>query len=542
MKKRGVENEERKKKQGTQSRRDKVRVLRILTMVFILQFGMVVPLLSSTFLSSLDLKSGGRGNTAGNGGSDQSRGVGNGLVHRGVLVQVLGAAEVGEVDGEEVAVGESIRDAVQPLPVLDRLSSHLVESGLDRGRLVLGKGLAGDLTDAVVDLVEGDLAESGQNLLRGRDGRDVVLPLRINAGGEDAVLGFGQGGVLVTDKVLKSRSSALQDQQAGDGRLELNRAAGAGLATLDEQIRLAGLLTISPERVVVGLAVDDHASPAVTDDRDMSTLNPGVGVQEVVAELSSEELQGIDDLGRLGDDVAGVLHGVGGNDSLVGSLGVGGGEGRSREENTDGQVVDTVDLGVLVDLEKADAILSVLLLVEKNFDVGHCGCVGWLREEERLPVGYKRTKKTEEWIEKGLLYQRKKKVGSALGTEASGGGRRSAEADGLFRVIRNSRSEPTFFFRMWGSDPSGGCAVPEPVRQPLPGSPCPSAFLPSPLVSAKHCRPVSSAILCRSSCFLILFPPFPLPRNQLQTLICRRDHPIDLSLSLSLSCSPSSSN
>lgn len=123
----------------------------------------------------------------------------------------------------------------------------------------------------------------------------------------------------------------------------------------------------------MGLAIDDHAGPAVADNADMGALNPSIGVQEVVGEFSSEELEGVNDLGGLCKNVAGVLDRVGGNDSLVGSLGVGGGERGSREQAANGQVVDAVDLGVTVNLEEADPVLSVLLLVEVNVDggVGH---------------------------------------------------------------------------------------------------------------------------------------------------------------------------
>lgn len=289
-----------------------------------------------------------------------------------MLGQVLGAAEVVQVNGKEVAVGKSVGDTVQPLPVLNRLGSHLVESGLDRGRLVLGKGLAGDITDRVVDVVEGDLSQGGGQVL-GRDGGNVELPVGINTGREDTVLGLGEGGVLITDKVLEGGAGGLEDQEAGNGRLQLNRAAAVG-ATLDKDVGLAGLVTITPEGVGMGLAIDDHAGPAVADDGNVSTLNPGIGVHEVVGELGSEEFESVDDLGGLGEDVASILHRVGGDDSLVGGLGVGGGEGSAGEEDTDGEVVNTVDLGVAVDLEQADPVLSVLLLIEVDVDrwVGHC--------------------------------------------------------------------------------------------------------------------------------------------------------------------------
>lgn len=299
-----------------------------------------------------------------------------------MLSQVLGAAEVVQVNGKEVAVRKSIGHTVQPLPVLDRLGSHFVESGLDRGRLVLGKGLAGDITDRVVDVVEGDLGQGGGQVL-GRDGGDVELPVGINAGRQDAVLGLGEGGVLITDKVLEGGAGGLEDQEASNGRFELDRAAAVG-ATLDKDVGLAGLVTVAPEGVGVRLAINDHASPAVADDGDVSTLNPCVGVQEVVGELGGEELEGVDNLGGLGEDVASVLHRVGGDDSLVGGLGVRGGEGSAGEEDTDGEIVNTVDLGVAVDFEKADPVLSVLLLIEVDVDrcVGHCWrrvlVVGWV--------------------------------------------------------------------------------------------------------------------------------------------------------------------
>lgn len=98
-----------------------------------------------------------------------------------MLSQVLGATEVAEINSEEVAVGQSIGNAIQPLPVLDRLSSHLVESGLDGGGLVLSKGLAGHITDRVVDLVEWNLGQGLQQAV-GLDGGDVELPVGIHAG------------------------------------------------------------------------------------------------------------------------------------------------------------------------------------------------------------------------------------------------------------------------------------------------------------------------------------------------------------------------
>ena len=291
-----------------------------------------------------------------------------------MLVQVLGATEVLQVNGEEVTVGQGIGNLLDPLPVLDRLSSHLVEGGLDGSGLILGKGLAGNVTNRVVDGVERNLGQGGQQRSSVVDGGESVLPVGLNASGHDSVLGLGQSGVLITDKVLEGRAGGLENQQSRDSGIDLNSAILSVLSTLDEDVGLAGLIAVSPERVVVGLAVNDHASPAVADDGNASALNPGISVQEVVGELGSKQLEGVDDLGGLCEDVAGVLHGVGGDNGLVGGLGVRGGEGLSREEDTDGQVIHTVDLGVLVDLEKANTVLSILLLIEVNVDggVGHC--------------------------------------------------------------------------------------------------------------------------------------------------------------------------
>ena len=44
----------------------------------------------------------------------------------------------------------------------------------------------------------------------------------------------------------------------------------------------------------MGLSIDDHTGPTVTDDGDMSALDPGVGVDEMVGELGGEQLEGID--------------------------------------------------------------------------------------------------------------------------------------------------------------------------------------------------------------------------------------------------------
>lgn len=117
-------------------------------------------------------------------------------------------------------------------------------------------------------------------------------------------------------EAVEGRSSALENQQAVDARLD-----GDALATSCNEFDGALVGTVAKERVRVSTTIDGHATPAVDDDLDICDMNVAVGVDEVLAKDGSEELRRVNGV-LLGEDIDGLLLGIGCDDGRVVCLGV----------------------------------------------------------------------------------------------------------------------------------------------------------------------------------------------------------------------------
>lgn len=247
-------------------------------------------------------------------------------------------------------VGEGVTSDINLGSSLEDLLAHLVHSVLDRCALVLSESFERDGAGSIKGGVEAlDALLDGSNVGEGLPG-----PSGINIGGEDAVPGLAEGGVLIADEAVEGGAGALEDLEARDGARELDT-----LFPRDSRLDVAGLLAVTVEAVGVGLSVNVDAGPTVDDDLDVGNVDVGVLVEEVLAEVGDIELWGVHGV-LLGLDVDGVLDGVGGNDNAVVSLGVGGLD-LALEKAADGHLSDGLRAGgfILVDLVDADIVLAI---------------------------------------------------------------------------------------------------------------------------------------------------------------------------------------
>lgn len=205
--------------------------------------------------------------------------------------------------------------------VLDRLKQgltsqdllrHLVHSVLDTGRVVLGKGLKGDIPGRRPGRIE--LRHSSAHLFQPVEA--APLPAGVDVGAENTVPCLREGGVLVAQEAPELRVGALQNGQLGQRRSDVH-----ALALDDIDLHVAGFLAIPEEGVRVRLAVDGHTGPTVGDDVDMGGVDVVVLGDEVGSKNGTKEL-GRSDGVLLGSDVDGVLDGVGCDNHAVVGLGV----------------------------------------------------------------------------------------------------------------------------------------------------------------------------------------------------------------------------
>lgn len=141
----------------------------------------------------------------------------------------------------------------------------------------------------------------------------------------------------------------------------------------------------------MGLAVDNEARPLVLRDVDVAGVDVRVGLDEVVADDGGEELRGLDGV-LFGQDVAGLLLGVGCDDDGVVGFGVSVGGGIvsqtlvrmfeeygwnirgldvALKEDADGHLDDILcAVIVALHLVQADVILAIAGVAElRHFEV-----------------------------------------------------------------------------------------------------------------------------------------------------------------------------
>lgn len=252
---------------------------------------------------------------AGSSGSDETRGIGLGIVDIHVLARVVNVelGELGEVHANVVLVGEGIVDLSDFRETLKDAVLHEVHGSLDGSRVISGESVSSDFTNTSVNSGVVDVAEDSSGV--GGEG-----PGAVNSSGEDTIPDFRKDGEVILVETVESRASGLQDQKLSKTGLDVD------LVTLAVVINLGGgnILTITDEGVGVGLALDVQTSPLVLDDINVSAGDPVVLVEHVGGDLLGKDFNVVDVLAALGKNVDGVLAGVSGNDNRVVSLGVGG--------------------------------------------------------------------------------------------------------------------------------------------------------------------------------------------------------------------------
>lgn len=249
-----------------------------------------------------------------------------------------------------VVVGKRVIDLVNIGGSSENILRHLVHGGLDRGTVVLGEPLEGNVSGIVVRLVK----LGGSSLDGAQVRKRLPVPRGIDIGGHDAVPGLGESGKLVAVEAVKGRASALEDGKVGDARVD-----GNAIAAGDAGDNVALLFALLDEAVRVRLSVDIHADPALGDNLDIDGVDVAVLFDKVVAQDGGKEL-GRGDGVLLGEDEDGVLHCVCGDDDAVvglcvGSLNV------ALEQDADDHFGDCVDarFAVAIRLEDADIVLAI---------------------------------------------------------------------------------------------------------------------------------------------------------------------------------------
>jgi hypothetical protein len=238
------------------------------------------------------------GTLASSGGGDETGRISLRMVDRHVLTLVINT-KLGHVNTNVVLVGKRVGDIGNVGETGQDLLLHKVEGGLDRGRVVLGKGIAGDLSDTGMDGRVVDATEDGTIL--GGEG-----PLGINGSGEDTIPGILEGGVFVSVETVESGTSGLEDK-------EFLKTRGDGdLVTGTEVVDRGGLdiLTIANEGVGVRLTVNNKTGPLVLDDVNKGTRDVGILLQNVLSDLLTENFNVINIFTTLGQNVTGVLAGI----------------------------------------------------------------------------------------------------------------------------------------------------------------------------------------------------------------------------------------
>lgn len=188
--------------------------------------------------------------------------------------------------------------------------THLVHGSLHTGTVVLGERLEGDVPCLFPGRVEIDLLDLCHVLER------LPFPSRLDFGAQDAIPRLRKTGELVTVESVECTASALQDQQL----LNLGADSYAFVLT-SHSFDDADFGAVAIEGVRVRLAINVHARPAVLDDLDVRGMDVRVLVHKVVCEDGGELLGWVDGV-LFGEDVGGLLLGVGGYDDRIISFGI----------------------------------------------------------------------------------------------------------------------------------------------------------------------------------------------------------------------------
>jgi hypothetical protein len=176
---------------------------------------------------------------------------------------------------KEVNIRQRILNSIQQRYSSKNLLSHLVHRSLDRGTVILSKGLEGNSAGCLPSSIE--LLKVRLDL--GEASEAAPLPIRRNIGAEETVPGLLEGSVLVADETPELGTGALQHGQALDRRVDVDT-----LALNNVDLHVASLGTGLDKRVRVRLAVNVQAHPTVGHDIDMSRVDVAVLLDEVCAQ------------------------------------------------------------------------------------------------------------------------------------------------------------------------------------------------------------------------------------------------------------------
>jgi hypothetical protein len=251
------------------------------------------------------------------GALDKTVRVGLRSIDLGVLAGVLETLMPAKVDLEIVLVWQGVGDVLDLGELLEDRLAHVVHGSLDRCRVLESEGLEGDVSSAVVGVVEHAVLGELLDLAIGGDLGAGPHPGRVDVGGEDSVVGLWKGGVLALVVRVEHGAGGLEDGQVLDTGLDLEWRAVVTLGHGDETLFLA----VSHEGVRVRLALDVESGPTMLDDVNVGGVDMWVAGDEVVGDGSTETLNW-PHLSLLGQNVDGVLDGVGWNDWRVVSMGV----------------------------------------------------------------------------------------------------------------------------------------------------------------------------------------------------------------------------
>lgn len=268
-------------------------------------------------------------------------------------------------------VGQRILDCLDQRDSLENLLSHLVHGGLHTGAVVLRKDLESDVPRSSPCVIK--LGDLGLDRIEVR--KHLPVPVCIDFGAENPVPRLLEGRVLVAHEAPELGVGALQHQETGNPRVDLN-----SLALRYVNLNVPRLVAVTQERMRVGLAVDRQTGPAVSDNVDVGRMDMSIFLDEVSTQDRSKQLWRSDGV-LLGQDVDGVLDRIRGYDNAVVGLGVSTEEmsvwralllahrvfvhlrrvNFSLDQHTDGHLDHRLDTRLLVpdDLAKADIVLAI---------------------------------------------------------------------------------------------------------------------------------------------------------------------------------------
>ena len=306
------------------------------------------------------------------------------LVPREIYLWVSYGSVVGQynllTNLEIVLIREGVINCFDQWRRCQDLFAHLIHGVLDASTVVRSERLQGNLAGSIPRLVK-----LGYHRLDfGKGGEGLPLPASLYLRAQNAVPYLRELSVCIAVEAVEGRTSALKNKKF----LNLG-AQGDALVFPCNGLDNTNFLAVAEEGVWVWLSINGHARPPVLDDLDVCGVDVRVGLDEVGSDNGCEELGRCDRV-LLGEDVAGLLLGVGGYDYGVVCRGIAGrsqtllievlesydgalgiclrGVNIALQKDTDRHFNDGLSssLLILVDLVKADVVLAIACEAERH--------------------------------------------------------------------------------------------------------------------------------------------------------------------------------